>query len=313
MGSGPSPKSKLRAVLDPTQPELAPQPLTAPPSPLAFEEVDVTPDLAARWLEKNHPNNRPVAWRRVEAFASDMRAGAWMLTHQGICFDGDGRLIDGQHRLHAVIGAKMTVRMLVVRNAAGTFQDPIDRAGPRSIAVILGRSHREIACVNVLRMFEIGYEQHAPMTLHEADSIRERHQAELGIVGAVPLISNLTGSSMAAIVWALPVARERVIDFAVKAASGEMIARGHPAFAFRSWRERNRRLASWQQAMATLNCLRFHVTGSEMANVTLGEAGFRAFCTKRRLMKIPNTPGAEVVPAKEWIPWKSREGEGGDE
>ena len=61
--------------------------------------VSITPAKARKWLEKNHPRNRPVSWSRVEAFANDMLDGNWRLTHQGICFDGDGFLVDGQTRL----------------------------------------------------------------------------------------------------------------------------------------------------------------------------------------------------------------------
>ena len=75
--------------------------------------VDVTPELAESWLAGTDVC-RPVLNRHVEKFAAEMTAGRWRLTHQGIAFDTEGKLIDGRHRLLAVIRSGATVPMLVV-------------------------------------------------------------------------------------------------------------------------------------------------------------------------------------------------------
>ena len=76
------------------------------------EIVNVTPDLASEWLDRNQ-GNRNLRMSRVAAMAEDMRAGTWQLTHQGIAFDEDGNLLDGQHRLAAVVKSGETVQMMV--------------------------------------------------------------------------------------------------------------------------------------------------------------------------------------------------------
>jgi hypothetical protein len=48
--------------------------------------------------------------------AADMAAGRWQLTHQGIAIGPNGEVIDGQHRLHAVVLSGVTVMMLVTYN-----------------------------------------------------------------------------------------------------------------------------------------------------------------------------------------------------
>jgi len=308
---------KLHAVPKPL-PAAPPPPLRAveppPPSPsnpLAIEVVDVTPELAGKWLERNHEGNRPINWRNVEAFANDMRSGAWRLTHQGICFDAHDRLIDGQHRLHAVVQSGATVKMLVIRNAGGDFHDPIDRVRPRSVGTILGMGNKDAACLNMLRMLEAGFPLHTPMTVNDAEEAHERHTESLTVLSTIPGRSKLKGPVLAALVWAMPVDRELAIDFAVKVASGEMISKGHPAYAFRSWSERNRGARSWDIVLASLTCLRFHFTHMKLAYVSTGEMGLRAFCAKRRALKIPNTPGADIVPACGWTPSKGEDrGEG---
>lgn len=295
--------------------DFAPLAAVPPPEPVQLEGglstrvVEVTPLQAAQWLEKNHPQNRPVAWRRVDAFANDMRAGAWKLTHQGICFDANGYLIDGQHRLQAVVLAQVTIPMMVTRNHIGTYHDPIDRVGPRSVATIMGMAGRDVACLNALRMLEAGSKLFAPMTLHDADAVMQRHVEAWEEVRKVPCRNKLTGPIIAAVMWAVPVAKDGALEFMHRTATGEMISKGSPIYAFRSWRERNKRLDQWDVSLATLNCLRHFVTDAPMASVYVAPAGYRAFCVRRRAMKIPNTPTIDVVPAANWAPSRTDRGE----
>ena len=78
--------------------------------------VTVTPEMAREWLEKNMKRNRPVMRATVHSYARQMRNGTWNLTHQGIAFDEAGELIDGQHRLNAIIEANIPVTMNVTYN-----------------------------------------------------------------------------------------------------------------------------------------------------------------------------------------------------
>jgi hypothetical protein len=64
----------------------------------------VTPDEAAEMLSKN-TRNRPLRPSHVRKLAREMTAGRFKLTHQGIAFNCDGTLLDGQHRLAAIVMA----------------------------------------------------------------------------------------------------------------------------------------------------------------------------------------------------------------
>lgn len=75
----------------------------------------ITPAYATEVLETKNPRNRTVSEQTVNIYATDMKKGRWTLTHQGIAFDTDGNLIDGQHRLWAVVFAETPVEMLVTR------------------------------------------------------------------------------------------------------------------------------------------------------------------------------------------------------
>lgn len=62
----------------------------------------VTPEIAKEYLTKN-TNNRPVSLKTVEYYAEQMRKGLWTVTPESISFDKFGRLLNGQHRLNAII------------------------------------------------------------------------------------------------------------------------------------------------------------------------------------------------------------------
>lgn len=68
----------------------------------------ITPKKAKELLEKN-THNRPVSQKRVNHYADIMKQGKWHLTHQGIAISKTGVIVDGQHRLLAVIQSNMPI------------------------------------------------------------------------------------------------------------------------------------------------------------------------------------------------------------
>jgi hypothetical protein len=78
-----------------------------------YSEVQtITPEVAQHLLSLNS-TNRTVTESNVRSFAKQMLDGEFMLTHQGIAIGKSGRLLDGQHRLLAVIRTGITVQMMV--------------------------------------------------------------------------------------------------------------------------------------------------------------------------------------------------------
>ncbi len=74
--------------------------------------MDITPTLAAELLQKN-ATNRPLRPSHVNTLAGVMARGQFQTTHQGVALNTRGELVDGQHRLMAVIKSGMTVKMPV--------------------------------------------------------------------------------------------------------------------------------------------------------------------------------------------------------
>ncbi len=90
--------------------------------------MQVTPEVAARWLERN-TRNRNQRSRTVSRYARDMAAGRWHVDGSPIKFAPDGTLLDGQHRLAAVIESGATITTAVAFGIAPAAQDVMD-TGP---------------------------------------------------------------------------------------------------------------------------------------------------------------------------------------
>lgn len=110
---------------------------------MRMEIVDVSPETAAAWLTHN-TSNRPLSKGTVQQLAAQIRRGEWQLTHQGIAFDEDGGLIDGQHRLAAIVKAGSPVPLTVthgVPRAAFTVMDTGRKRTGRDTLALAGESN----------------------------------------------------------------------------------------------------------------------------------------------------------------------------
>lgn len=103
---------------------------------VTYETVEVTPELAAEWLAKN-THNRNIRQRQVTAYARDMAQGMWRMTGEPVKFAHDGTLLDGQHRLMAVLRADVPVRFAVARGLDLESQDNMDSGIKRQFGDVL--------------------------------------------------------------------------------------------------------------------------------------------------------------------------------
>jgi len=76
----------------------------------------IDPELAELLLGRMIDNRR-VRRPKVLQFAADMKAGLWRVTGEAIKLTEDGQVIDGEHRLRAIIESGVSIETLVVHGA----------------------------------------------------------------------------------------------------------------------------------------------------------------------------------------------------
>lgn len=106
--------------------------------------IFVAPDTAQRWLSKNDRNRR-LNNETVSRYVRDMNNGDWEFTGEAVKFADDGRLLDGQHRLTALVEHGSPILMLVVRGLTQRAQDVMDTGRKRSASDMFVIADRENA------------------------------------------------------------------------------------------------------------------------------------------------------------------------
>lgn len=102
-------------------------------SEITSNVVTVSPELAKKWLEGMVENQRKPSERSVVKYSRAMSQGAWE-TASPLSFDSEGRLIDGQHRLLAVIRANRSVDFIVLRGLSKSAIHALDMGVNRTAA-----------------------------------------------------------------------------------------------------------------------------------------------------------------------------------
>lgn len=142
--------------------------------------MTVTPIMAERWLKRNCVN-RNIFHQRVETYAADMKAGNWRFNGEPICFDTEGHLVNGQHRLSAILKANCPIKTLVCFNVKVSDSDIYDRGRGRSTTDSLimsgmdkyASSHSVVGAVRLI--LDIEKSNYAPSDTEIQDFILKHH------------------------------------------------------------------------------------------------------------------------------------------
>lgn len=115
--------------------KLAPE--TADANEPQARRMIVTPAMARGWLQKN-PKNRKVRSEQVLKYAEDIRAGHWRLNGETIVMASDGTIIDGQHRLLAILEAGKDIETFVAFGIDPSGFETMDQGRSRTPSDVLG-------------------------------------------------------------------------------------------------------------------------------------------------------------------------------
>ena len=84
---------------------------------ISYEQIDLTPELAAELLAKTPAHQRKQTKSHVNRLARAMATpGEFPLNPQPLIIDTTGALMDGQHRCAAVVQSGVTIPVIIARN-----------------------------------------------------------------------------------------------------------------------------------------------------------------------------------------------------
>jgi hypothetical protein len=100
----------------------------------SIEMMDITPDFAEELLRKRHPHQRNIKEAYVDQLANAMTEGRWRWTADPVRLDSDLFVIDGQHRLSAIVKSGVTLKDVLVATVSGKDAIlSIDQGKPRTL------------------------------------------------------------------------------------------------------------------------------------------------------------------------------------
>lgn len=137
---------------------------------ISTDMVLITKSMAEEWLDKFNTNNRKIKPQIVNKYADQMSRGQWVVNGDTICFDITGKLIDGQHRLLAVVKSEVPLRTTVVSNLPLDAFATIDDGAMRTAGDVIQRagiknSNAIAAIAKILIAFQRGYGPHQQFQL----------------------------------------------------------------------------------------------------------------------------------------------------
>jgi hypothetical protein len=150
--------------------------LDRPPVGVTTEILTVTPEIAAEMLEHNDDNRR-FRGTLAATYARHMRAGRWRFTGDPIQFSETGKLLNGQHRLSAIVQSGETCQFLVVRGLPDEAQQVMDIGSKRTTAdalALIGQpGGRVLSAVATMILTEAGTIKQQVTTPEIIEAIRE--------------------------------------------------------------------------------------------------------------------------------------------
>lgn len=96
----------------------------------------ITPEQANEILSNNE-GNRPLSERNVNFLLSEMRSGNWKTTGHTIKLGKQGRLLDGQHTLHALVKYGKPLELCIARGLEDDIFEVLDTGKMRTAADVL--------------------------------------------------------------------------------------------------------------------------------------------------------------------------------
>lgn len=207
----------------------------------------VTPEMALEWLTSEiNSNNRRLRSTVVSKYARDLANNNWVFNGDTIKFDRNGKLLDGQHRLNAVIEINKPVQFLVVRNLDPAAYVAIDTGARRSAGDMISHlgaknSNGVAAAARLLHWYLNGqkgyeivrsiaelvsvYEAHPDLETHVALYNNAQFRNRLRPSSAWPVFTYLVADTMP----------RELEEFIRGVGEGLGLEKGDPRHALREW------------------------------------------------------------------------------
>lgn len=252
----------------------------------------VTPERAAELLEGN-VDNRRLDPSRVRKYANEIRSGQWKTTGDTIKIATTGRVLDGQHRLAAIVEAGVPVELAIATKVDEAVFPVLDSGKARTTGDVLKiagiKSSTVTATVaKMLILFDAGIDPNnskAGELVSKTDMLEFALANEKALLAAVQrgsVLYNRVGGNWAS--WAAfafataAVDPEGLEEFVEAVVSGVGLCHGDPRLTLR-------------------NYLAARKPGDRVQSATTYQIAYNKWAQNRQMSRIPAVTPGELPPA----------------
>jgi len=258
---------------------------------LSVKHEEVSPALAHSYLAKS-AGNRQLNSDYVLSLAVAMESGKWDADASEIVFDEDGAMVDGHHRLHAIVAYGKPVRLLVKRGVSKSARGVIDTGRTRTIRdlFVMFRSGSDylsvrkaalVCCVSLI----VPGRGPSIRTLDAYDSWMRQFKegidaaVEIGRAGGSAGSHLRLGPVAGAFAFAHKMNPKKVEAFMLKVRDGVELSRAEPAYTLRALllnpNQRGGNQGSDRQALSrkVLQATHADIRGREYKKAQAGQEG----------------------------------------
>jgi hypothetical protein len=218
----------------------------------------VTPEVAQSLLDKLPEHQRSLSDKLVSDYAADMTEGRWKENAETIKIDQEGLLLDGQHRLHAVIKSGKSQWMLIALGVDAKAFGTIDVGRKRTPGDIFGiagwtNSSKAAAITRMLRSCEdshrtgtVSISKLGPdVYLKYANKHKEEVEIGVAIMSAISKIMSPPAPIAAALAYLHRFAPEEARTFTIMISEGADLKPNSPALVLRNKLVEHEGAGSW--------------------------------------------------------------------
>lgn len=121
-----------------------------------LDTIKFTPQLAKQWLDEKNIGNRDKRPSYIKQLAGVMKRGMFALTPEGLIVGKSGRLLNGQHRLCAIVESGQTIDLLVFFGVDDSVFEKIDQGTRRRMDDLFRTDRRVQDAVNTIARLHAG-------------------------------------------------------------------------------------------------------------------------------------------------------------
>lgn len=158
----------------------------------------VTPELAQHWLDTFNTENRNIKYEAVDRHLREIESGNWNWNGDTIRFDVRGILIDGQHRLLAIVRAGRAMRIGIARGiptiARASIDTGVKRTGGDALAIEGNKNANVLsATLTLMILHNLGLMEHAG----SAPTFIPTHHEQLHVLEEFPYLHEIVAKASA--------------------------------------------------------------------------------------------------------------------